>query len=129
MPRFCLLVKQAEKHKRRRLCVCLSRIKWLTSCRSFLRGWIGASISRIAELRDLNLREAKFFQGSPSVTWPERGLKGEHQRSGYVCRGLSGLFSDGGSTPPASTNQFQNSHQTTFPPFFDNSNPLSILCA
>jgi len=42
-------------------------------------------------------------QDSPYATLPDRCSKGEHEKSGYVCRGLSGIFSDGGSTPPAST--------------------------
>ena len=43
------------------------------------------------------------MQVSPLATTPVREPEGETLLSGYVCRGLSGIFSDGGSTPPAST--------------------------
>jgi len=33
---------------------------------------------------------------------------GDNKKSGYVCRSLSGIFPDGGSTPPASTNKKLN---------------------
>ncbi|VBB41863.1 hypothetical protein TRIP_B200003 [uncultured Desulfatiglans sp.] len=49
--------------------------------------------------------EAKFTRVSLGVSLHGSDPRGEISIPCYACRNLSGIFPDGGSTPPASTNK------------------------